>query len=171
MSCQLLNHLLPIPAGSFKERQKKPPRTQKHENAFAKVEWWCLVSWHDEFTQKSCISSIQESVKKKTLQVAGQTARCCGHDHYFSQVISLSKAIGLLCTCGMQNQPLSRQIPTHSISHKINPEPIRTCIEMKAGLWPTQKKKALEMPTLVSAVLSYASASFNPFSFLLEVQF
>lgn len=34
-----------------------------------------------------------------------------------------------------------------------------------------QKKKALEMPTLVPAVLSYASASFNPFSFLLEVQF
>lgn len=61
-------------SSSFKEKQNKTKQTgtEKHENAFAKFERWCLVSWHDEFTQKSCISSMQESVKKKALQVAGR---------------------------------------------------------------------------------------------------
>lgn len=68
---------------------------------------------------------------------------------------------------GMQNQPLSRQIPAHFISHKINPESISACIEMKAVLEPMHKKKALQMPTSESAVLSYASDSFKHCSFLL----
>lgn len=150
LSCQISNHLLSVLADSFKERQNKTKksRTQKHESAFAKFECWCLVSWHDEFTQKSCISSIQESVKKKALQVTGrQAARHCVNDHYPSRVISLSKTIGLFCTHRMQKQPLSRQIPTHFTSHKINPEPISVCVEMKAISWPKYKKKALQMPT------------------------